>query len=116
MAIRRLLQAAVSDREREALSAAAALLKRRFPVAQVILFGSRARGEGGSESDLDLLVLTTRPLDWRERGQIVDALFDVELSHDVVLSPLIVPDIEWRRGAYAVLPIHAEVGRDGVAI
>jgi predicted nucleotidyltransferase len=116
METRRLQQAAVSERERDALKAAATMLKRRFPVAEVVLFGSRARGEGDPESDLDLLVLTTRSLDWRERAAIVDALFDIELSHDVVLSPLVVPQAEWRRGAYAGLPIHDEIGRDGVAV
>ena len=106
----------LSKRERRALAAAVAALKDRFPVEQVVLFGSRARGEGDAESDLDLLVLTTRELAWTERRAIVDALFDVELAHDVVLSPLIVPGRQWRESLYRILPIHREIARDGVVV
>ena len=106
----------LSKQERRALAVAAAALKDRFPVEQVVLFGSRARGEGDAESDLDLLVLTTREVAWTERRAIVDALFDVELAHDVVLSPLIVPGRQWRQGPYRILPIHREIARDGVVV
>ena len=106
----------LSNRERQALAAAAAALKDRFPVEQLVLFGSRARGEGDAESDLDLLVLTTRELGWTERRAIVDTLFDVELAHEVVLSPLIVSGRSWRDGIYRVLPIHGEIARDGVSV
>ena len=106
----------LSKQERQALAAAVAALKDRFPVEQVVLFGSRARGEGDAESDLDLLVLTTRELAWTERRAIVDALFDIELAHDVVLSPLIVPGRQSREGAHRILPIHREIARDGVVV
>jgi predicted nucleotidyltransferase len=106
----------LSKQERRALAAAVTALKGRFPVEQVLLFGSRARGEGDAESDLDLLVLTTREMDWTERRAIVDALFDIELVHDVLLSPLIVSGQEWRQGPYRILPIHDEIARDGVVV
>jgi len=109
-------EAWLDARERAALETAARVLKDRFPVVGLVLFGSRARGEGDSESDLDLLVLTAQPLDWRERQAVVDALFDVELEHDVVLSPLVIEHDAWRYGPYAVLPIHAEIERDGIAV
>jgi uncharacterized protein len=102
--------------ERDAIAAASEMLKRRFPVDRVVLFGSRARGEGHAESDVDLLVLTTRPLHWRERFALVDTLFKIELAYDTVLSPLIVSQEEWRRGAAAGLPLHAEIARDGVPV
>ena len=44
-------QAALDDRERAAIGAAARLLRERFAALQVVLFGSRARGEGDAESD-----------------------------------------------------------------
>ena len=68
-------QAALDDKERAAIRAAARLLRERFAAVEVVLFGSRARGEGDAESDLDLLVLTARPLRWRERHALIDALF-----------------------------------------
>jgi AbrB family looped-hinge helix DNA binding protein len=53
-------QAALDGRERAALDAAARLSRERFTALQGMLFGSRARGEGDAESDLDLLILTAR--------------------------------------------------------
>lgn len=103
-------------RERAAIRAAARALASRFPVESVILFGSKARGDSGPESDMDLLVLTSRDLGWQERGRIVDVLFDIGMDHDVIFSPLIVECRKWTEGIYSVLPIHAEVARDGVAV
>ncbi|HEY7301881.1 MAG TPA: nucleotidyltransferase domain-containing protein [Xanthobacteraceae bacterium] len=114
--MRTLGQSALENHERTAIEAAARLLRERFAALEVVLFGSRARGEGDAESDLDLLVLTARPLDWRERQALIDALFEIELTYDVVLSPLIVMRDAWQHGPYSALPIHAEVERDGVAV
>jgi len=105
----------LQPRDREAIAAATMLLRERFPVASVTLFGSKATGLDDSESDIDLLVLTSRKLDWRERDAITDALFDVELAHDVVISTLVLPAEEWENGPYRVLPIRGEVDREGVA-
>lgn len=114
MAMRSLEEARLSAGERAALEAAARALRARFPVDQLLLFGSKARGAGDEDSDLDLLVVTSRTLDWRERGAIVDALFDIELAHDALLSPLIVSRADWQDGPYTALALHAEVTRDGI--
>jgi len=105
----------LQSKDREAIAATTALLKERFPVVRVILFGSKAIGRDDAESDIDLLVLTARKLEWRERDAITDALFDVEMAHDVVISTLVLPIEEWEHGPYSVLPIRDEVDREGVA-
>ncbi len=113
---RSIQQIRLADKDRRAIEAATRLLRDRFPVQEVVLFGSKARGSDDPESDIDLLVLTSRDLDWRERNAITDALFDVQIAHDVVISTLIVPLAEWEKGVCAVLPIHDEVERDGVPL
>jgi predicted nucleotidyltransferase len=114
-AMKTLADIALQENERRAIEAAARLLRAEFPVQQVILFGSKARGSGDEESDIDLLVLTSRRLHWREADAVTIALYDLELAYDVVFSTLIVPSDEWAAGVYRVLPIHDEVTRDGVA-
>lgn len=101
--------------DRAAIEEASRLLRERFPVEEVILFGSKARGDDDDESDIDLLVLTSRDLSRRERHEIVRALFPLQLAHDVVLSPLIVAASEWRDGLLSVHPIRSEVDEQGVA-
>ena len=103
------------DNERQAIEAAARLLRQAFPVEQVILFGSKARGTSGAESDIDLLLLTSRQLEWSERKAINTALFQLEMTHEVVISTLIVATADWTEGLWQVLPIRDEIERDGVA-
>jgi len=100
------------DKDRKAIAAAVDLLRERFPVDQAILFGSKAKGTDTVESDIDLLFTTERRLSWQERDAMIDMLFDIELTHDVVISSLVVPKSEWE-GDYALLPIHAEIERTG---
>ena len=105
----------LSTKDRGAVEAAADLLRSRFPVDQVVLFGSKARGTDDAESDIDLLVVTSRPLSWQERHSLIDALFDVELNHDVVISTLVVFQDDWENGPWRVVPIRKNIERDGAA-
>jgi predicted nucleotidyltransferase len=106
---------AVHPGDRTAIEASVRLLRERFPVERVILFGSKARGTDDAESDIDLLILTREELSWRERDAITDLLFDVECAHDVVISTLVVSSKRWSSGPYPVLPIYREIERYGVA-
>ncbi|MGA7616853.1 MAG: nucleotidyltransferase domain-containing protein [Thermoanaerobaculia bacterium] len=108
-------QIELSAGDRRAISDAAALLRERFPVAEIVLFGSEARGTDDPESDIDLLLVTSRSLSWREHRSVIEALFDLEMKHEVVISTVIVSREDWLHGPYAVLPIRREIEKDGVA-
>ncbi|MBW2066481.1 MAG: nucleotidyltransferase domain-containing protein, partial [Deltaproteobacteria bacterium] len=90
------------DNEKKAIREATRILKERFPVRDVILFGSKARGDSSDESDIDLLLLTSKPVHWRERHAIIDALFDVEMKHDVVISIVVNTLYDWNEGVCTV--------------
>jgi uncharacterized protein (UPF0332 family)/predicted nucleotidyltransferase len=100
--------------ERGAIEAAAEVLRARFPVTDIVLYGSKARGDSEPESDIDLLVLTSRPLDFEEQQRIWRDLHDISMRFDVLLSPLTVEARSWQEGVHSVLPIHTEVEREGV--
>ncbi|MFH0813303.1 MAG: nucleotidyltransferase domain-containing protein [Pseudomonadota bacterium] len=107
-------QLRLTEREKNAIKEATKLLKEKFLVSEVILFGSKARGDDDPESDIDLLLLTPEPLSWRERENIINTLFDVELTYDVVISIMDTTVSEWENGVFTVLPIHKNISRDGV--
>jgi predicted nucleotidyltransferase len=50
------------------------LLKRKYPIESIAMFGSVARGESTSESDIDLLVDFSGPIGF----EIVDLVLDLE--------------------------------------
>ena len=81
----------------EARAAAAAIGAAHPDVARVMLFGSVARGEAVSDSDIDLVVLIDDLGDYRDRGRLARRLAEAArsaASHrvDVQLSDL----VEWR--------------------
>ena len=105
----------LKNNDRQAIEKTVVTLKQKFPVQEVRLFGSKARGTDDSESDIDLLVLTSRKISWHERRAMTDALFDIQLKYNVVVSLLVVPETEWRTGLMTVLPIHKEIEEEGIA-
>jgi predicted nucleotidyltransferase len=101
---------------RRAITEAAAILRSRLRVTGVVLFGSRARGDATPESDIDLLVLTARPLTSREQASIVETLYPLQSSFGVLFSTIEVPESEWTRGVYQAMPLRREIDRDGVEV
>jgi len=113
--LRKITEIKLSQKDRQGIEASVKLLKQQFPVEEVILFGSKARGTDDPESDIDLLVLTSYPLSWQECDKLTDALFNIELEYDVVISTLPISKDEWEKGHWTVFPIKDEIEKDGVA-
>ncbi len=101
--------------DRRAIAAAHEILRHQFPVTRIVLFGSKARGGGDAESDIDLLVLTSRKCTWQEKEAMIAALGELQRLKNIIFSLLIVPEIDWVEGIYQALPIRDEIDRDRVA-
>jgi predicted nucleotidyltransferase len=102
------------DNEKKAIAEATRMLKEKFPVKQVILFGSKARGDDDEDSDIDLLLLTARQIHWKEREAIVHALFDIGMEYDVIFSILDATVSSFENGIFTSFPVYDEITRDGV--
>jgi len=106
----------LGKREREAIASAARLLKERFPIDRVILFGSKARGDADAHSDINLLLISSKALHWKEEKAVVEALFDIGMEHDVIFSPLFATSEEWENGVFKTFPIYDEITREGAVV
>ena len=102
--------------ESEAIEAAIRMLKSEFSVSKVILFGSKARGDYDEHSDIDLLVVASKLLHWKEEKAIVGALFDIGMEYDVIFSPLFTSVDEWENGIFTEFPVYQEISRDGAVV
>ncbi len=108
--------ASLMKNEIEAIKAAIRMLKSEFSVSKVILFGSKARGDHDEHSDIDLLVVASKLLHWREEKAIVGALFDIGMEYDVIFSPLFTSVDEWENGIFTEFPVYREISRDGAVV
>ncbi len=106
----------LSKDERRAIKAVATMLKNRFSAKEVILFGSKARGDSDQYSDIDLLVISPNPLHWKEEKAVVEALFDTGIENDVIFSPLFILSNEWEGGIFKQFLIYQEIIKDGAIV
>jgi predicted nucleotidyltransferase len=68
-----------------AISEMAERIRRAIDPDRIILFGSRARGGGGPQSDYDLLVVAPSPLPrWRRAAPLYRLLAGVGVPKDII--------------------------------
>ncbi|MFP4500352.1 MAG: nucleotidyltransferase domain-containing protein [Candidatus Hydrogenedentota bacterium] len=103
--------------EREALLQRIKEVVRGFdPEAEIILYGSRARGDAEPGSDWDLLVLLSEEPDRHERAAIESAIYQIELESDEILVPIIRSKGFWDSPRAQAMQYHENVDRDGVKL
>ena len=84
--------------------------------AEVILFGSTARGDYSVASDIDVLVLLPFEPDTAAEERIFDLAYDVELQFGVIFGILVYSKSFWNSGLARVMPIHKNIEREGVGV
>ena len=103
--------------ERAALDELAAWLRDRFGdrLCELGLFGSRARGEGSEESDLDVLVVVGG-LSSAEAREIAQFRGDLLTRHGVLVSPFAVSSERMAELRRRERRIAREIDRDAVPL
>lgn len=80
----------------------------------LILYGSVARGQADSMSDIDLLVLLSRPFDYfSELRQVIEVLYPIQLESERLISARPVPSDEFERGS---IQLYRNARREGLMI
>jgi predicted nucleotidyltransferase len=111
------LPATLGVTERRALADFTGWLRQRFGarVRDLRLFGSRARGEGDEDSDLDVLAVID-DLTARERREAWEYTGDVLTEHDVILGGMTMSTADWLDLRARERRIVSEIDRDGVPL
>ena len=84
-------------------------------VRDIILFGSKARGDGYPESDIDLLVVLENPTK-EQTDTVCDITFDILLDRDVDLSAVTFSREEAIRKRELGTPLMRNVAEEGIVI
>ena len=85
------------------------------PGAQVILYGSTARGDAWKDSDCDILVLTDYPLNNRKEKTFRDHLHQLELESGESLSIFVYSKQDWNSKQKAS-PYYQNVTQEGIRL
>ncbi len=85
------------------------------PGAQVILYGSRARGEEKEESDWDILVLTDYSVDIEKERDFRNHLYDLELETGEPFSVFVYSKTDWDT-KQRVTPFYRNVTNEGIPL
>ena len=92
-------------------------IRSRFPdrILDVVLFGSRARGDAHVESDIDLLVLVDAE-DREFRSELWRIASDVSLDYNVVISPRVFGQARWAETRRIGMPLYRAIVADGISL
>lgn len=84
---------------------------------ELVLYGSRARGDAHEESDIDVLVVID-DFDVMERGALFEAAYDagVDGDDDISVSPFVVSTAQATDMRARERRIFREIARDGVPL
>jgi predicted nucleotidyltransferase len=106
----------MTDHEKEVTQRIKAKIMEKDPTAEVILFGSHARGDANKDSDWDILILVNKPKYERSMGDIYrDALFDIELDIEEIISPIIKSKDDWET-RYVPTPLYQNIKEQGIQL
>jgi len=86
------------------------------PDAEVILYGSRSRGDALSDSDWDFLILVDGPVDDERIDRIRHRLYEIEWECEAVLSSIVRSRAEWNSARYRALAFHEKIEREGTQL
>lgn len=84
--------------------------------AEVILYGSRARGDNKRDSDWDVMILLNRKNVDKKVEQIYrHHLLDIELEIGVPISVFVYSKSDWE-GKYSITPLFKSIKKEGILI
>lgn len=92
------------------------LLQDKVKLHQAILFGSRARGDADSESDMDILVVLDERQTPENRDIVSDCAWQVGFDAGIVLASVVFSREEWEDGPEFYSPFAEAVRSEGVPL
>ena len=90
-------------------------IRQAEPQAEIILFGSRARGDARPNSDWDVLVLLDGKVTPEREEVLFKLLYQIELATEEVFSPLVY-EKSYSQQALKGGPLYQNVNQEGIVL
>jgi predicted nucleotidyltransferase len=86
------------------------------PESEIILYGSRSRGDALSDSDWDFLILVDGSTSDERTDRIRHRLYEIEWESGEVISSIVRNREEWDSDLYQTMPFHQRVRQEGMRL
>ena len=84
------------------------------PEADIVLYGSRARGDAHAESDWDFLILLDGVVDDARTDAVRHRLYEIEWDYGEVLCSIVRSRQEWDSSLYQMTPFAKMLREQGI--
>ena len=103
----------LKEQDRKIVEQFADRVRRRFPSARIWAFGSRARGDAGPDSDLDLFIVLEH-VDKETDSIIREIAWEISFENGLVISTIVMERDEFEHGPMSASTLTANILREGV--
>ena len=101
--------------EKAALSELKKILRERYNVTSVLVYGSKARGDDSPDSDIDVMIVLDNYTPQIEAA-VDELVYDINLDHDCLISVVIFGRRELEEGPMAESPLYKRIMAEGVPV
>ncbi len=106
----------MTERESQIANLIRSRIKKQDPGAEVILFGSHARGQSNEESDWDILILIDRPKANRSIEDMYRSeMFELELELGEPISTFVYSKTDWE-SKFLFTPLYQNIKKEGIKL
>lgn len=109
------MQSFLSPNEKEALEKLKSDISGKYKLLEMKLYGSKARGDHDSESDIDVLIVLDT-LDWTIEKDIYELCFKIGLAYDVLIAPMVYSKEETTDNFVRITPFYKTVQKEGITL
>ena len=106
----------MNSNEKHIISLIKSKIQSKDPNADIILFGSHARGTANQDSDWDILILlNSSSVSRKQEQEYRHEIFDVELEAGEPISTFVFSKNDWET-KYSVTPLYYNISKEGIRI
>ena len=87
-----------------------------YPSAKILFYGSRSRGDNTIHSDWDILIVIDKNLNERQKIEIHNKIFELELQTDEIINSIVHTKLEWNNPLMQLTPFYHNVINEGIVL